>query len=94
MRIFQLLGMRGTNTQSAMHDFDPRTGIIVYSQVAVNGVSCWNTAVPLSEQSHVLIDRNNDKMIYPSDLNVSTPNTHSFIYTLHSICFNIGGSRR
>lgn len=73
---FQLLGMRGAKTQSAMHDYDPRTGIILYSQVAVNGVSCWNTAVPLTDQSHVLIDRNNDKMIYPSDLNVRTLRGH------------------
>lgn len=62
--------MRGVNSQSAMHDYDPRTGIIFYSQVAINGVSCWNTALPFSAQNHALIDQNNEKMIYPSDLNV------------------------
>lgn len=58
------------NTQSAMHDFDQQSGIMFYSQVAVNGVSCWNTAKPYTPQNHALLERNDETMIYPGDLNV------------------------
>jgi len=67
---FKFLGNRGPNTQSTMHQFDPTTGVIFYSQIGLNGVSCWNTAKPFSEQNHALLVSDADRMIYPSDLNV------------------------
>lgn len=53
-----------------MHDFDPETGIIFYSQVGANGISCWNSASKHSPDNHVTLARNDDTMIYPCDLNV------------------------
>lgn len=67
---FKWLGYRGANTQSAMHDFDKDTGVIFYSQVGRNGVSCWNTARPHTAENHVLLARNDRTMIYPGDLTV------------------------
>lgn len=53
-----------------MHDYDENSGIMFYSQVGINGVSCWNTANEFSAKNHVLIAQNNETMIYPADLNV------------------------
>lgn len=54
-----------------MHDYDPNSGIIFYSQVAINGVSCYNTKKPFSTDNHAIIQRDDNAMIYPSDLNVN-----------------------
>lgn len=55
-----------------MHDYDQSSGVLFYSQVAKNGVACWNTAKPFTEQNHALIVNDNDRMNieYPADLNV------------------------
>lgn len=68
-----------------MHDYDVRHNVLFFSQVAINGLSCWNPNKPLlSEEDannaqqqqktannpHVLLRHDNQTMIYPSDLNV------------------------
>jgi len=68
-RDFVKLGDRGMNTQSAMHDFDQQSGIMFYSQVAINGISCWSSDRQYIPQNHALLDRNDVTMIYPADLN-------------------------
>lgn len=62
------------NSQSAMHDFDLRSGIMFYSQVGINGVSCWNSAKPYTPRNHEILDHDDVTMVYPSDLNVSLAN--------------------
>lgn len=54
-----------------MHDFDQRSGVIIFSQIGKNGLSCWNTAMPLSPANTALIVQDNKLMVYPSDLSVS-----------------------
>lgn len=66
----QFLGNRGLNSQSAMHAFDKASGVIFYSQVGINGVACWNSAKRFNAENHAVIARNDQKMIYPGDLNV------------------------
>lgn len=53
-----------------MHAFDSRTGVIFFSQVATNAIACWNTARPLTLSNIGIIARDNNAMIYPSDINV------------------------
>lgn len=53
-----------------MHAFDESSGIIFYSQVSLNAIGCWNTAVPLKENNFHIIAQDNETMIYPSDINV------------------------
>lgn len=67
----QNLGTRGDKSQSTMHAMDQNTGVVMFAQVARNGVSCWNSANYLSENNIGMIDSDNVKMIYPVDLNVS-----------------------
>lgn len=54
-----------------MHDFDPNTGIIFYTQVGINGFGCWNTNTPHRPENVAVLAKNNQTMIYPSDLTVS-----------------------
>lgn len=56
-----------------MHGLDRHTGVVMFAQVARNGVSCWNSQYPLNEDKIAMIDSDNVKMIYPVDLNVSLP---------------------
>lgn len=69
-RDFRHLGIRGPNSQSTMHSFDESTGVIFYAQIHKNGVACWNTEKPASPENLILIDQDDDAMIYPCDLNV------------------------
>lgn len=66
----QHLGIRGENSQSAMHQYHDLSGVIFYSQVARNGFACWNTNTPFTEQNHVLLSSDSNRMIYPADLTV------------------------
>lgn len=64
------MGQRSDRGQSAMHVYDPDSGIIFYSQVSLNGIGCWNTAKPLDEDNFHIIAQDNATMNYPSDINV------------------------
>lgn len=67
----QKVGERGNLSQSALHDFHQRTGIIFFSQVARNAVSCWNTYKPCTPENNGIVDQNDTTLNYPVDLNVS-----------------------
>lgn len=59
-----------------MHDFDEKSGILIFSQISKNGLSCWNSAMPLTPTNNPLIIQNNATMTYPADLNVSRIQLH------------------
>lgn len=69
-RDFRLLGKRGEQRQSTMHEYDPRTGAIFYAEIQRNGVGCWNTRKPFTDSNHGTVQTNEQTMIYPSDLTV------------------------
>lgn len=76
-----------------MHDFDRNSGIIFYSQVGVNGLGCWNSNTQHLPQNFENLARNDQTMIYPSDLNVSVTEHPvneriDAMFTLH-ICFRL-----
>lgn len=94
---FQLLGSRGANSQSAMHQYDLASGAIFFTEVAKNAVGCMNSYFPFIQQNHAIIAQDNEKMIYPSDLKVDsegylwffTNNMPRYIYsTLDSTKYN------
>ncbi|XP_030558891.1 L-dopachrome tautomerase yellow-f2-like [Drosophila novamexicana] len=94
---FRLLGSRGQNKQSTMHDYDPKTGVIFYAEIQTNGVGCWNTNQPFSAANHGTVASNEQTMIYPSDLTIDedgniwimTNSMPIFIYsTLDSNVYN------
>lgn len=67
---FRLLGSRGFQKQSTMHEYDPRTGTVFYSEIQANGVGCWNTRKPFTPDFHGQVAKDEQTMIYPSDLTV------------------------
>ncbi|XP_063709031.1 L-dopachrome tautomerase yellow-f2-like [Culicoides brevitarsis] len=92
-----LIGNRGPNSQSAMHHFDLGTGVMFFTEVAKNAVSCVNSFFPFVPTNHAIVAQDNEKMIYPSDLKVDsqgflwffTNNMPRYIYsTLDSSKFN------
>jgi hypothetical protein len=68
----QIVGNRGKDTQSTMHSYHAATGVIYYAQINKNAVSCWNSNRELKAANFKEIVRDNEKLIYPSDLSVST----------------------
>uniref|UniRef100_A0A336M1H6 CSON010294 protein n=1 Tax=Culicoides sonorensis TaxID=179676 RepID=A0A336M1H6_CULSO len=94
---FQFLGYRGLNSQSAMHQYDLKSGIMFFTEVARNAIGCMNSFYPFIEQNHAIIAQDAEKMIYPSDLKVDkdgylwffTNNMPRYIYsTLDSSKYN------
>lgn len=68
---FELLGYRGPNKQSTKHAFDPKTGIMVYAEIARNGLGCWNSKIEFSEDNHDSFAQSDELMFYPTDISVS-----------------------
>ncbi|KAG5676601.1 hypothetical protein PVAND_006424 [Polypedilum vanderplanki] len=66
----KLLGNRGKNSQSTMHSYHEKSGIIYFAEINKNAVSCWNTRKPLRPSNVKIIARDDIKLIYPSDLSV------------------------
>lgn len=69
---YKLMGDRGPNSQSSAEFYDPDTGIIFYTQVNKDGIGCWNTAKPLTQDTQGLVDSDSDALVFPNDLKVDT----------------------
>lgn len=74
-RDFQILGSRGNQRQSTMHEYDPITNVLFYAEIQQNGVGCWNTRKPFSAANHGTVAKNEQTMIYPSDLTIDDSGT-------------------
>lgn len=69
---FQLAGNRGDLSQSTMHEFHKKTGVLFYDEISTNSVGCYSVKKPITPLNHGLIHRDDQKMIYPSDLMIDT----------------------
>ncbi|XP_037048820.1 L-dopachrome tautomerase yellow-f2-like [Bradysia coprophila] len=67
---FNLLGYRGPNKQSTKHAFDPKTEIMVYAEIARNGLGCWNSKLEFSEANHDSMGQSDVLMFYPTDISI------------------------
>lgn len=67
---FELLGRRQEMGQSAMHGYDQKTGTVFYAEVGRNAVGCWNSRDRFHALNHDVVFRDDQNMIYPSDLTV------------------------
>lgn len=67
---FTYLGTRGDNTQSGIHDLDPRTRVLFTTQVQKSAISCWNIDKLLTPHNVATVAQNSSTLIYPSDLKV------------------------
>lgn len=64
-----------------MHSYHAATGVIYYAQINKNAVSCWNSNKELKAANFKEVVRDNDKLIYPSDLSVSLCQLFEKIYS-------------
>ncbi|XP_059610190.1 L-dopachrome tautomerase yellow-f2-like [Phlebotomus argentipes] len=69
---FRLLGQRGANRQSTLHDFDESTGVLFFAEIGRNAVGCWNTHHVFAPENFGTVKQDKDTFIYPSDLSVDS----------------------
>lgn len=67
---FEYVGQRKWAHQTNVHDIDVTTGVMFYNLVQQNAVGCWNMRDKFSAINQDIAYRNNETMIYPSDLKV------------------------
>jgi len=70
---YKVLGSRGPNTQATASFLDPKTGVLLYTQINKNGVGCWNSFThpeDFSPETNHLVASDNETMIFPNDLKV------------------------
>ncbi|XP_058117189.1 L-dopachrome tautomerase yellow-f-like [Anopheles ziemanni] len=87
--LFEALGDRGASTQSTMHHYDAKTGVLFYAEVNRNSIGCWNTNQVYGADNHAVVHLDNRELIYPSDLTsdhdgtlwVLTNNLPNWIYS-------------
>lgn len=67
---FKYVGDRGMNGHSTSEAYDSETGVIFYTQVHKDAVSCWNVKHPYTPDTQGLVDSDSNAMIFPNDLKV------------------------
>lgn len=72
---FRLLGSRGAQRQSTLHEFDPITGVLFYGELQRYGVGCWNSRKPFDPANHGTVAIDQKRIIYPSDLTIDDEGT-------------------
>lgn len=66
--LFQVIGDRGQNSQTAAADIHKPSGTMFFSLVNHNAIGCWNIRDPVKSISYV--HRDDENMIYPSDVKI------------------------
>uniref|UniRef100_A0A1Y9HAK8 Yellow protein n=1 Tax=Anopheles farauti TaxID=69004 RepID=A0A1Y9HAK8_9DIPT len=74
-QLFGALGSRGPNTQSTMHHYDRRTGVLFYAEVNRNSLGCWNTRQLFDAGNHAVVHLDNREFVYPADLTSDSDGT-------------------
>lgn len=67
---FNLIGNRGSDSQTESIVFDPRNGILFYAEVQTKSIKCWNVRKSLRNSSTGTIYQD-ERLNYPADLSVS-----------------------
>lgn len=65
---FRVVGDRGPAAHSATEVFDKNTDVIFFTQLAKDGIGCWNINTPLNEQNTALVDQDHNALILPVDI--------------------------
>ncbi|XP_026748077.1 L-dopachrome tautomerase yellow-f2-like [Trichoplusia ni] len=68
---FQVIGHRGTNSQSTMHGYHAPSRVMFFAEVGRDAVSCWHTDKPLAPGNMGMLAQDQLRMSYPSDLHVT-----------------------
>lgn len=68
--LFQIEGDRGDGAQTSASDLHKTTGILFLAMVNQNALGCWNTHKRFAPENFDIVQKDNAKMIYPSDVKV------------------------
>lgn len=69
------MGDRGINGQATAEFFDETTKVLFYTQVNKDGIGCWNSQKPYTEENQGLVDSDSDALVFPNDLKVDNNGT-------------------
>lgn len=64
------MGHRGDLAQTSATDLHKPTGVLFMSLVNQNALGCWNTNKAFTPDNFDIVQKNDQKMIYPCDLKV------------------------
>lgn len=67
---FHVEGSKGLKSQGPTSLIDTKTGIDYLIQVSKNGIACWDTSMPLNEESFILAAQDNTTLVFPNDLSI------------------------
>lgn len=65
---FRIVGDRGEKGHSTSEVFDKKHNVMFFTQVARNGIGCWNLNSPLNTSTAVLVDSDPVSLIMPIDI--------------------------
>lgn len=68
---FELLGNRGLQSQTSASDLHQPSGVLFLSLVNQNALGCWNTNKRFTKENFDIVQKDNEKMIYPCDVKIS-----------------------
>lgn len=67
---FKYIGTRGKHSQSNCHDYDLKTGVIFFSDLHENAITCWNTGRALNKENVQIVTKNDATHVYTADIKV------------------------
>lgn len=67
---FRIVGDRGPAGHSSTEVFDKRSDVMFFTQLAKDGIGCWNIHTPLNINTAPLIDQDHQALIMPVDINL------------------------
>ncbi|XP_061381860.1 L-dopachrome tautomerase yellow-f2-like [Danaus plexippus] len=68
---YNYVGDRGRSSQSTMHGYHEKTGVIFFADIGRDAVSCWNSGNVLNPANVAVLVRDGKRMSYPSDLHIT-----------------------
>ncbi|KAK0180094.1 hypothetical protein PV327_005771 [Microctonus hyperodae] len=76
-REFHIAGNKGPNSQGTSSMIDRDTGIIYFTQLNKNAVSCWDTHNELNPDTFRIVAQDDEKLVFPNDI-IIEPKTKKF----------------
>jgi len=69
---FIALPSRGPDTHTTAQLMDDN-GVLFYNLIDQNAIGCWNSRRPFTRENQGVLDRDDEGLIFPSDIKVRIP---------------------
>lgn len=67
---FEMVGTRHNGSQTSSSEIHPKSGVLFMDMINQNAVGCWNTNNPFDANDVDIVQKDDQKMIYPCDLKI------------------------